>query len=340
MSHVGESADQAGRPINLSADSARRRFWWRVVATGFSALLLILSAIIVSRILLRTDYNALRLAIQNTSMEQFAVAFVFTLISYLALTGYDAIAIRQLKLQVKYRTTALASFTSYAISFTLGFALVTAGTVRYWIYSQVGVRAGSVASLTLIAGLTFWLGMILVTGLAFLLRPEALSWVNQLSPIVNVLIGLAAVGFILVYVLWVSFGRRRLSVRGMILELPGFRLTSGQLLLGAIDLIFASAVLFVLLPDGHGLDFMTFVAIYVFGCLLGIASNAPGGIGVFEVTILNMVPSPSTEALLAALLLFRVVYYFVPFVLAFALLGAHEVLRRWKGLRAEMKADT
>ncbi|MCC2098601.1 MAG: UPF0104 family protein [Hyphomicrobiales bacterium] len=328
---------EAGAHISPEqAAHAQRRFWWRLLATGFSAFILVLSGIIVSRILLATDYHALRVAIRTTSLEQFAAAFAFMAFSYLALTGYDAIAIRQLQLRVRYLTTALASFTSYAISFTLGFSLVTGGTIRYWVYSQVGLRAGAVASLTLIAGITFWLGMLAMIGIAFVMRPGPLSFVNQLSSSLNLLIGVAILFSVLAYVAWVSLGRRRLSIKGMILELPGFKLTLGQLALGVVDLVFASAVLYVLLPVGHGLDFMTFVAIYVMGCLLGIASNAPGGIGAFEVTILKMVPSPSTEALLAALLLFRLIYYLVPFVLAFALLGAHEGHRRWRGLRAEM----
>ena len=64
-----------------------------------------------------------------------------TALSYLLLTCYDALALRQLGLHVPYRTTALASFTSYAVSFTLGFPMLTAGTVRYWIYAPKGVRA-------------------------------------------------------------------------------------------------------------------------------------------------------------------------------------------------------
>ena len=125
-------------------------------------------------------------------------------------------------------------------------------------------------------------------------------------------------------------------VRGVSLELPGFRITIAQMFLGALDLLFAAAALFVLLPAGHGLNYLTFAGIYVLGCLLGLASNAPGGIGAFEVTMLKTVPEPSTEALLASLVLFRIIYYFIPFVLAFALLGAHEIMRRWKRLRDEM----
>ena len=120
------------------------------------------------RTLAQVNYTELRAAIANTSAEQIALSVLFATISYLALTGYDALALKQLGEKVAYRTTALASFTSYAISFTLGFPLITGGTVRYWIYSRAGLRASKVASLTVIAGVTFWLGMGLVVGACLL----------------------------------------------------------------------------------------------------------------------------------------------------------------------------
>ena len=74
------------------------------------------------------------------------------------------------------------------------------------------------------------------------------------------------------------------------------------------------------------IDFSTFAATYVFACVLGIASNAPGGIGVFEAAMIKVVPVTSEAELLASLLLFRVIYYLIPFVLALAFIGAHEDL--------------
>ncbi|MBM3608168.1 MAG: UPF0104 family protein [Alphaproteobacteria bacterium] len=319
--------------------TAVRRRYWRIAATLCSILILALSAYIVTRTLLTIDYHELRLAFQATELEQILAALALTAVSYLALTGYDALALRQLRIKIAYRITALASFTSYAISFTMGFPLITGGTVRYWIYSQSGLGASHVASLTLIAGITFWLGMAVVIGVLLVAIPAQIAELNQLKVWVNRAIGAGILGCAVTYLVWVSRSPRRLSVKGAYVELPGYRLSLGQIGLGAVDLVFAAGALFVLLPKGHGLDFPTFVAIYVFACLLGIASNAPGGIGAFEATILKIVPAPSTEALFASLLLFRIIYYFLPFVLAFALLGAHEGMRRWKGLRAEMHED-
>ena len=316
----------------------RRRKWLARLGTGFSLCILVLSGFVLTRTVSGLHWSELRAALAATSMEQIVAACVLTACSYLALTGYDAVALRQLRVAVPYRTKALASFTSFAISFTLGFPLITAGTVRYWIYSRVGLTAAKVASLTVITGLTFWLGMSLVIGIAMVIQPDNITAVNRLAGWVNLIIGLAILGGMMFYLAWVSRGRRRIRVQGLRLELPGLGLTLSQLALGVVDLCCAAGALFVILPHGHGLDFISFCAAYVLACLLGIASHMPGGIGAFEATMLNAVPAPSAEALLASLLLFRIIYYVGPFILALALLGANESILRWKSLRAAMSA--
>ena len=316
----------------------RRRKWLARLGTIFSLCILLLSIFVLGRTISNLQWSELRAALAATSLEQIVAACALTACSYLALTGYDAVALRQLRVNVPYRITALGSFTSFAISFTLGFPLITAGTVRYWIYSRVGLSAAKVASLTLIAGLTFWLGMALVIGMAMVIQPDEITDVNRLKGWINLIIGLTILAGMMFYLAFVSRGSRRVSVQGLRLELPGLALTLRQWALGVIDLSCAAGALFVILPQGHGLDFISFCAAYVLACLLGIASHMPGGIGAFEATILNTVPAPSTEALLASLLLFRIIYYVGPFILALALLGANESIRRWTSLRAAMNA--
>jgi uncharacterized membrane protein YbhN (UPF0104 family) len=107
--------------------------------------------------------------------------------------------------------------------------------------------------------------------------------------------------------------------------------------LGVIDICSASAALYVLLPEDHRLGFPAFATLYSFASMLGIASHAPGGLGVFEATILQGVGG-SQDAVLASLLLFRGVYYVVPFLAAMAMLGGVEAVRRWRSLREAMSA--
>ena len=326
-------------PAGVEDRQAWRRRIGHIAAVGFSVAILVLAVFVLARTFMQIDFGDLRGAIEATGGDQILTAFLLTAISFLALTGYDALALRQLKLHVPYPTTALASFTSYAISFTLGFPLITGGTVRYWIYSTKGLSAGKVASLTVIAGLTFWIGMALAIGIGFTVRAEGVSHVDHLSPLLNRVIGLSVIGALTAYFVWASKTRRNVRIQGFKLELPGLWLTLGQVCLGLIDLFAAAGTLFVLLSPPRGIDYLTFVTVYVFGSLLGIASNAPGGIGVFEATMLKTVPAQSQAALFAALLLFRMIYYIVPFIVALALLGAHESIKRWKGLREAMSGN-
>jgi uncharacterized membrane protein YbhN (UPF0104 family) len=333
---LGATRDDAQSQIARAA-TARRRSIGKKLAGGFSLAIAAFSIYILGRAFSAVNLADLSAAIAATGRDQIAEAGFLTLVSFAALTGYDALALRQLRVRVGYRTTALASFTSYAISFTLGFPLITAGTVRYWIYSQVGLAASKVASLTIVAGVTFWFGMIFVIGAGLAFRSEAISAINHLTPALNLLIGVGLLGAIFAYLVWATIRRRNVRIQGFRLELPGLGLSLGQICLGIIDQCAAAGVLYVLLPKHSVVDFFTFAATYVFGCILGVASNAPGGIGVFEATMLKAVPSVAGEPLLASLLLFRAIYYLAPFGLALALLGAHEGFRRWRSLREAMR---
>jgi hypothetical protein len=93
--------------------------------------------------------------------------------------------------------------------------------------------------------------------------------------------------------------------------------------------------MYVLLPAGLDIGLFRLMAVFIAATLLGFASHAPAGLGVFDATILIGLGSESREPLLAALLMFRFLYHFVPLSIALVLFGGVEVLRR---LRAEEKA--
>jgi glycosyltransferase 2 family protein len=185
-----------------------------------------------------------------------------------------------------------------------------------------------VFQLTLIAGVTFWLGMGTVLGLTLLWSADNAAKLAHATPLIMQLVGGGALLVVVVYLVWVSTGQRVLEVKGWRLHLPGFNITFGQLMLGAGDTCAAAAVLYVLLPGGHGIAYETFLAVYVFAALVGIASHAPGGLGVFEATILVAFSAMPKEPVLGALLLFRLFYYVLPFILALLLLAAYEMTRR------------
>ena len=314
--------------------SAKRKFKYLGAIASF--VLFAISVGVLIYLIKELDANEIKAAFAATSRRQLALAIVFTGLSYLLLTGYDALGFRQLGYKVAYRITALGSYTSYAVSFTLGFPLITAGTVRYWIYSSIGIGAKSIASLTLIAGVTFWLGMASVLGFCLVWRPAEIADLNRLPVAMNQLLGAVTLLGVIGYLVWVSAKPRSLTFQGWALRLPNFKVSLAQMALGALDVCAAGAVLFILLPQGYGISYGTFIAAYVFACILGIASHAPGGIGVFEATILLALPDIPKEQLLGSLLIFRVSYYVIPFIIALLLLAGREILMRSRILKTDM----
>jgi glycosyltransferase 2 family protein len=313
----------------------RHRRTLRKVGIAASLLIIAVSLTIFARTLMRIDLNKFRAAIAATGGDQITLAFAFTALSYLALTGYDGLALRHLGVKVPYWLTALASFASYAVSFTLGFPLVTGGAIRYWLYSPAGLTAGQIASLTVVAGVTFWLGMGFIVGVGFITASDAVAEINHFHPLANRLIGLGVLGALIAYLVWVGSMRWRDSAIVGNFRLPGPLVTLGQMALGVTDVCSASAALYFLLPKGSTIGYPTFATLYSFAAMLGIASHSPGGLGVFEASIIQGVGG-DTNALLASLLLFRGIYYVVPFICAMALLGGVEAIRRWRSIREAM----
>lgn len=298
-----------------------------------SVALFALAAYILANVLSHIRFMDVVAALKEISGGQILAALFFTLLSYVALTGYDVAALRQIRHRAPYRVTALAAFASYAIAFNLGFPVVTGAAVRYWIYSRVQMTALQVANVTVITGVTFWLGMAAVIGFTLVRAAEPLAALDHLGPALHMALGVIVFGAVAGYCAWVALEPRRIRLRGHVLELPGPVSTMAQLVVGAADLCAAAGALYVLLPPGVDLSFTAFLAVYVLACVLGVVSHAPGGIGVFEATMLHALPGASQGGVLASLLIFRVVYYFVPFIVALAVLGADEGRRRWGPLR-------
>jgi phosphatidylglycerol lysyltransferase len=307
-----------------------RRVPWNYVGPILSIGLFVGALVVLASILRGVEPDKVVAAFTATPAWAIALSILFTACSYLALTGYDGLALRQIGAEnISYSTAAIGSFTSYAISYTLGVPLLTAGAVRYRVYGSAGLSAPQIAALTLVCTLTFWLGMGAVLAIGLVLVPGSVAGVDHLPLALNMSIGVAIIATIIGYVSYVSTGKRVFAVEGWSMPLPGGRVTAMQIVLGVLDVCAGAGALYILLPDqAAGVPFFTFMVIYVLAAFLGVLSHAPGGIGVFETTMLIALPAISKDDLLGRIILYRVIYYFIPFALALAILGAYELARR------------
>ncbi|HEY4735831.1 MAG TPA: lysylphosphatidylglycerol synthase domain-containing protein [Xanthobacteraceae bacterium] len=313
---------------------------WSRLGVVLSLTIIAVALVVLYRILRDIDLDELIDAIEATDWRTLFIAALFVAGGYLTLTFYDLFALRTIgRPDVPYRIAALSGFTSYAIGHNVGASVFSGGAVRYRIYSASGLSVIDVTKICFVAGLTFWLGNATVLGLGVLYSPQAARALDQLPLWSNRLLAVVILALLAAYVAWVWVKPRVIGREGWQVTLPGGPLTLLQIVIGIIDLACCAAAMYMLVPDEPNLGFVTVAVIFVAATLLGFASHAPGGLGVFDAAMLVALWQFDKEDLLAGLLLFRLLYYIVPFVLSLAVLGTREILLS-RGMRRLSPAVT
>jgi uncharacterized membrane protein YbhN (UPF0104 family) len=166
-----------------------------------------------------------------------------------------------------------------------------------------------------------------VLGIGMAWHPWAASAMNQLPPAINQLIALGGLVAIGAYLVWIATGdsRRELGQNGWKVVLPSARLTMVQILIGVVDLGFCALAMYLLMPAQPGIDFVSLAVVFILATLLGFASHAPGSLGVFDAAMLVALPEFGREHLLATLLVFRILYFLIPFGISISIMGIREL---------------
>jgi glycosyltransferase 2 family protein len=311
---------------------------WGRVGFLLSLTIIAIASVVLYRMLRGINFEDVVDAVEAVEKHDVVKAAMFVAAGYFTLTFYDLFALRTVgRPDVPYRVAALAGFTSYAVGHNVGASAFTGGAVRYRVYSRHGLSAIDVAKVCFIAGLTFWLGNATVLGLGVAYAPQAASAIDQLPPWFNRILAFAVIGMLATYVVWVWRTPRVVGRNNWLVTLPNGPLTLLQIFVGIIDLACCAAAMYMLVPEEPYIGFVTVAVIFVASTLLGFASHSPGGLGVFDAAMLVALWQFDTEDLLAGLLLFRLLYYLVPFAISLAILGGREL---WFHMIAPLEAGS
>ena len=278
-------------------------------------------------LLLEFSYSDLLDAIRATSGSALGLAMLATLFSFVALTGYDASSLRYVGAQVSYRVAAETSFIAYALANTVGLGVLTGGAVRLRLYGAAGVEAGAISRAIAFNAVAFMLGISVVGAAALLWGAPAVAPALRIPALALQAGALSILACATALIILCRDGRERRLFGRFTLRLPTATLALQQLLISAVDIAATAAVLWFLLPAG-AIGFPAFMGFFAIAVVAGVLSHVPGGLGVFEaVMLLALRDHVPAEALAAALVLYRLIYYVLPLLLALALLLAHEARR-------------
>jgi phosphatidylglycerol lysyltransferase len=274
-------------------------------------------------------YRDIRRSLTAIPAGRVGLSILLTAVSYWILTGYDTLALRHLRRQLPYRRTALASFLGYAFAHNIGLSVLGGAAPRYRLYSAWRLSAIEIATLVAFAAVMFWLGSLTIAGAALVTAPGAMAAGLHLPATVALPLGIVFLVLVAGYLIATIVRQRPFLIRGWEFSLPSPAIGLQQVIVAVIDWTVTATILYVLLPPSVRVSYGHFVGLFVIAQVVGVSSHVPGGLGVFEtIMLLALGRGGSGAAVFGSLLVFRVVYYLLPLVLATGLLAAYEVLQR------------
>jgi uncharacterized membrane protein YbhN (UPF0104 family) len=270
-------------------------------------------------------------ALKAIPPSHYALAAGSTLLAYAALAWYDRIALRHLGVtHISWFFISLCSFTTYALAHNIGASVVSGGMVRYRAYHSKGLTATQVAVLVALCSLTFGLGTMLMGGLVLIFEPQQLARFNGIlpdavtNPATAFAIGVVLLALVAIYMVGSIFGFKPLIIRGFRLEYPKPDIAVRQLLAAPLELIGAAGIIYFALPEAGNPGFFVVLAVFIASFSAALASNAPGGLGVFELLFIKAMPATPQAEVLTALLVFRLLYLIIPLLFSLVIVVLFE----------------
>jgi phosphatidylglycerol lysyltransferase len=280
------------------------------------SLILFAGAVFVVRAQLR-DHPARELVAELGSFSpvRLLLSLVATVLGYLALAGYDAVSLRALGHRLPFRRIAYASFLGYAFANSLPLSVVTGAAVRYRLYSQWGIARGDAARVITLNTITYVVGLLAAAGVAFAIQPVLMPGFLRIPLHTVRPLGFACLLVVASYLAWSARRGEDLRLWRWQVPHPTLPRAVAQIGVSVADWIFSGAALFVLLPAR--VPFHVFFAVFLLGQIAGLVAQVPAGLGVFEAVILwGLTPALTTASVLIGLVGYRLVYFFLPLVLA------------------------
>ncbi|MHB8909823.1 MAG: bifunctional lysylphosphatidylglycerol flippase/synthetase MprF [Syntrophales bacterium] len=295
----------------------------------FSSLFFILALTVLYHEL--RDYHLYDIISQLKKLSSFQVfvAVLLTILNYLVMTGYDFLAFRFINHPVTYRKIAAVSLISYAFSNNMGLFMFGGAPVRYRLYSPMGLSTVEITNVVIFCSLSLWIGFLTLGGIAFLMGNLTIPHIFDLPLVPVRLIGILFLSLVIMYLLTNTLRKEPLKIGRWSFPLIPVNLSLLQILFSAADWALAGLILYLFLPSPASLSYPEFLGVFLLSQCIGIVSTVPGGLGVFETIMLIMLsPVEAPASIVAALLLFRGIYYLLPLALSIAAMVAGEIIQR------------
>jgi uncharacterized membrane protein YbhN (UPF0104 family) len=210
----------------------------------------------------------------------------------------------------------LVSFVCYAFNLTLSTWVGGIG-MRYRLYSRLGLPGSTITRIFSLSITTNWLGYILLGGIIFTFGVVELPAHWYIDEGTLRIAGIVLLAFIAVYMWFCAFAKRRhATIKGQKLVLPSWKFALAQMAISSANWMAMGAIIWLLL--GQEVNYFFVLGVLLVSSIAGVIVHIPAGIGVLEAVFIALLAGEHTTkgAIIAALLAYRMLYYFIPLLLA------------------------
>lgn len=292
-----------------------------------------LAVFMIYKQLAKYSLNDITSAINAVPNISIIYACIASFLGYLALSSYDYLALKYIKRKLAIWKWIFVGFIGFAISNNAGHAIVSGGAIRYRMYTRWRVNSTDILRMVMFSGFTYLVACFFLVILGIFLSPQHVISGFSSPLITNIILALSIAG--IVFYVWVStYYKKTIIIKDISFHAPGFKLAIEQILIGSIDILMASLVLYSILINYIDIPFLAFIGVYIIAQLLGVYSQVPGGLGVFEIVFAKLLPEGQDQAVLfAILILYRIIYYLLPLIISGIALISYEFLRKKINIR-------
>lgn len=259
--------------------------------------------------------------IKNQTFCQMICGIFLVYLNYCFLEKYDLLGLSYLKKKAPCSLIKTMSCISFAVSNVAGHVYASGGAIRYLFLKPLGFQRREIFLLIGFILTFISLGMMCCFLLAVVCHFVFKTSVNYTHPLFLVFFSFISLFALFIYFKEIVIKKRLLRIKKICLHAPTTKESLSGILIGIGDFLSLFLVFYLFLPSmGHSAIHETVTAFvcFTFASVLAYLSQVPAGIGVFESLFLIVFPHATIHksGILAALILYRVFYFILPFLIA------------------------
>ncbi len=289
---------------------------WKWTKRALTWLFLVAVAVLLVLYARKIDWHEVWNVIRDYNRLALLGAVGLVIFNYLLYGCYDLLARVWCGHKLAKRRVMLVSFICYAFNLTLSTWVGGIG-MRYRLYSRLGLKPGTITRIFSLSISTNWLGYLLLAGVMFTGGAIDLPPHWYINDTTLRLLGAVLLATVLIYLGFCAFAKKRhYSIKGQKLVLPTWKFALAQMAISSLNWMAMGATIWLLM--GQAVDYFFVLGVLLVSSVVAVIVHIPAGIGVLEAVFVALLASEevSSGTIIAALLVWRVLYYFIPLMLA------------------------